>query len=313
MDIKSEYINIVDYRKILVNAKDYYHLVLYNPSLGAITNVNSKDTLKLLAYNSVYDMGIIFSDFMKDFGGRKKCRKAVYDSINEIYGDMEIVGHYDELENCRRHATLGTGYWDVPYILIPRLKKKDREIKYLEIGPGAGVMSLSLEKLMDIDVTWLNIPHEEKLWGEIRGTTMLSLINKYGITIQEGYIETDDFSSLNSCYDVVVLTQVMEHFIYNPVGTLKKIKNFIKEDGYVFVSYPEEIQRNFVEHYSEMPYPEDLSGGQRQRREQINEYHHFREYTTEEAMEIFNEAGLECVNHTWTYPIHHFMLKKKDN
>lgn len=29
-------------------------------------------------------------------------------------------------------------------------------------------------------------------------------------------------------------------------------------------------------------------------------------------MEVFGESGLECVEHVWSAPIHHFVLKKSN-
>lgn len=84
----------------------------------------------------------------------------------------------------------------------------------------------------------------------------------------------------------------------------------LAEDGYIFCSVPEETKHYNVTNYHEMPFPEDVSAEERERRTLINNFGHFHEYTYEEAMEVFEESGLECVFHKWTAPVHHFMLKR---
>ena len=74
---------------------------------------------------------------------------------------------------------------------------------YLEIGPGVGVFSLALKKLLDIDITWLNIPYEEKQWAEWRKKTSRELYGKYDIKIKEAYVELEDFDGE---YDIILLS-----------------------------------------------------------------------------------------------------------
>ena len=112
-------------------------------------------------------------------------------------------------------------------------------------------------------------------------------------------------------YDVIVLAQVMEHFIFNPVNTLKKLARMLKKNGKIFISVPEEVKRYNVISYRDMPNPEDLSESERLRRQMINNFEHFQEYTYQEAADAFEDAGLEVIVHCFNSPIHHFMLERK--
>lgn len=291
-----------DYRELLKNADNYY-FIIYQPDTFWLS-----EEAKLLQHSGIDEFGIVTGGYTKDFFGRRKLKEAFWDSLNEIFKDVTFLD-WEALENLRRASFEGAGYWDVPYSLIYQQYRNKSKISYLEIGPGIGTMSLGLKKLLDIDVTWITIPNEEALWSEWKRKSALSLIkNKYNIHIKEGFIETDKFEGQ---YDIIVMAQVMEHLIFNPVNTFKKLAGLVKEDGFIFVSVPEDIKHYNVESYKDIPYPFELTEEERVRRTKINNFGHFHEYSYEEAMSVFEESNLECVIHVMTTPIHHFMLRKK--
>ena len=296
-----------NFRKLAENQNDYF-FILYGDNFERVVEM-----AKFLQYNGIDEFGIIQQHFTKDFSGNKKLQKAFFDSINEVFLNVSLLNNWDIFQNCSRAALTGAGYWDMPYMFISKLYKNSINTKYLEVGPGIGIMSLSLKKIIDIDETWISIPKEEKLWAEWRKPESIKLIkDKYHIDIIEGYIETDKFdNSLDEQFDIIVLAQVMEHFIFNPVNTLKKLAKMLKKNGRMFISVPEEIKRYNVSSYRDMPYPEDLSENERIRRYRINNFGHFQEYTYQEAVSAFEDAGLECVIHCFNSPIHHFMLERK--
>ena len=57
----------------------------------------------------------------------------------------------------------------------------------------------------------------------------------------------------------------MEHFVFNPVNTFKKLATLLSDNGYIFCSVPEERIHYNVQNYREIPYPEQLSQQERQR------------------------------------------------
>lgn len=294
-------IHICDYRKLLQDAENCYFII----SLKNFAETAS--IIKILQYSGIDEFGIIYEGYTKDFNGKIPLQKAFFESINEVFQPIGFLNNWNELENIRRASLEGAGYWDIPYMCIHKLYKKKPGATYLEIGAGIGILSLSLKKLLDIDVTWVTIPDEESLWGEWRRKSSQEILKKYDIKTIPGFIETDSFTGF---YDIIVLAQVMEHLIFNPVNTFKKLARLVKDDGYIFVSVPYEIIHHNVESYRDMPYPEQLSVEERQRRNAINNYGHFHEYSYQEAIDVFRESGLECIGYKWTLPIHHFMLRK---
>lgn len=308
-DIKSKEMIMKDYRTVLNNADDYFHIIYYDDYF--CWDSRMKDSVKRLQYRGVREMGIVFYGDVNDFAGHKNLQDAVYETIYEIWGESELLNNWKKMENCSRTALSGTTYWGVGYMMIYKLFRKSKDVKLLDVGPGVGTMTLSLKKLMDIDVTWLVYPQvKEDMWLELESEATEQNKKKYNIKTMEGFLELDDFSQMNNQYDVIVFTQVMEHLIYNPVNTINKLKNMLKEDGYLYIAVPGKIKRYHVEHYSEMPYPNELSSKEQEERSMINEMHHFREYSKEEALEVFEEVGLECILYTEG---HHFILQKKES
>lgn len=317
------YQKIRPYRELLKEQEQYYFIIALD------NNYDIDVAMKLIQYAGCDEFGIVYSGYTKDFYGVEELQHAFFETVNEVFEPFDFLHDKSNLENICLASLQGAGYWDVPYRIIYDLYKKvyerldDLDVcisvnnthvnkpKYLEIGPGIGVMSLSLKKLLDIDLTWVVIPDTESRWSELKRDSSKQIMEKYNINIVEGYIETDNFSHIGK-YDVIVLAQVMEHLIFNPVNTFKKLADLMEDGGRIFVSVPEEVFRYNVQNYHEMPWPDELLPEERERRKLINAFGHFHEYSYAEALEVFQESGLECIFHKWTHPIHHFMLRKAD-
>ena len=190
--------------------------------------------------------------------------------------------------------------------------KNQPKKSFLEIGPGVGVCSLTLKKILNLDINWLMIPDEEPQWNAWRNKSSQDIYEKYDIQIKEAFVEMDDF---DGSYDIIFMSQVMEHFIFNPVPVIKKLMSHLNENGVMCISLPDIIYNNpkNVEHYKDIPFYDDLSPREVARRTIINSFTHYHEYSCEEALELFEECGLECIDCHTNLPIHHFILKKKDS
>lgn len=300
-NVHTSYYDAVDYKYILKNADKYYHIIDCSDAF------DGKEAFKLLQYAGIDDFSIVFSGYTKDFSERVKLQNAFFEAINEIFSSTQFLGHWNDGLDCKLYSLNGAGYWDILYMLIYNMYKRKSDVKYLEVGPGYGIMSCSLKKLLSLDITWLIIPAKDDMRDYNKKALSRQLCTKYNIHTVEGYLETDDFAG---CYDIIVMSQVMEHLVCNPVGSFKKLKYLLADDGRIFISVPEETRWPQVESYKEIPYANAISEDEYMRRNIINEYAHFHEYTYEEAIAVFEESGLECVEHVWSMPIHHFVLKK---
>ena len=78
----------------------------------------------------------------------------------------------------------------------------------------------------------------------------------------------------------------------------------------IYIAIPNQHKFYNVKSYREMPTPGQLTEKERSLCVQINNYGHFHEYSKEEAIEVFTEAGLEVIQHRWNNPINFFILRK---
>lgn len=296
----------------LLAEKDKYYFIITIPKRIHIPGV-----MKQLFYAGIDEFGIVYSQWSKDFksSNQKLLQAAFYDSINEVFSQESFFCNYEKLANLCRTALEGAGYWDVLYMSIFKLYKNKKHgkqpIRYLEIGAGTGIMSFSLKKLLgeSIQMDWFDVPAKEKIWQENSTDYFQSLMKKYDISQYLGYIESDNFPVPPKKYDCIVLAQVMEHFIYNPVPTFKRLASLLTRQGHIYVSVPFEQRFYNVRSWKETPAYDEVDDEQRQRRTLINDYGHFHEYSYDQAVEVFEKAGLEVFYYRWNSPIHFFLLR----
>lgn len=107
-------------------------------------------------------------------------------------------------------------------------------------------------------------------------------------------------------FDRIIFTEILEHLRYSPVPTLIKIKNQLRDDGYLYLSTPDAESEwgritTFYNSIDEMP---NLG-----KRDYVNQ--HVYQYTAAELDKIFDEAGLKIVEKKISNPWwgRHFNLK----
>lgn len=299
----------------LLAEKNKYYFIITMPFRQNIVPI-----MKQLFYARIDEFGIVYSEWSKDFASKWKneLSSAVYSSINEVFNPEPLFGSYERVENLRRSALEGLGYWDVLYTAIYKLGRNASQLKYLEIGAGTGIMSFALKKLLGerIQIDWLSLPLEEPEteWQERKNSYWKTLVNAYNVKEFFGSIETDNKLPnplMKRKYDIIVLSQVMEHFILNPIDVFIKCRHLLSEHGKIFVSVPNNIHHHNVRSWKEIPHLSGLDELTIKRRIAINNYFHFHEYTQQEAEEVFDAAGLEVVWHRFNHPINFFILRKK--
>ena len=114
--------------------------------------------------------------------------------------------------------------------------------KVLEIGSGTGYL-LSRIEMFGADVL-----------GVEPGSHCVDSKRKYNVKIINDYFPS---KKINDVFDIIIMTNVLEH-IPNPSGFLKTLHSFLKDDGLLVLSVPDEepyitsgdISTLFHEHYS---------------------------------------------------------------
>ncbi len=187
----------------------------------------------------------------------------------------------------------------------------NRRASILEIGPGLGFMSLVfLQLFSDINIDWINFGSPDSnvrngyaVWDK----GLAKVVEQYPNRVDgvNGYIETNDFI-IKKKYDMIILTEVFEHFALNPVNTMKKIKNALNPGGRVVFSTPDWGHVHIWKDWEEMPSSDEVSLEEYLR---LTKCCHSYQYTKEELLDIFARVGLDVEKYGRTEPgIHNFML-----
>lgn len=110
--------------------------------------------------------------------------------------------------------------------------------------------------------------------------------DKYHISFTEGDIEREALP-VEGQFDVIIMTEVLEHLNFQPVPTLKKIWNILAEGGSFFLSTPDsdyDWGRNYT-YYKKLTDIPSLDPSA----EWIDD--HIWHYNKEELVQVLNEAG----------------------
>jgi 2-polyprenyl-3-methyl-5-hydroxy-6-metoxy-1,4-benzoquinol methylase len=98
-------------------------------------------------------------------------------------------------------------------------------------------------------------------------------------------------------FDIIILTEVFEHFNFNPVPTMVKIRSLLTEDGSLFLGTPNATLWGHMGNYNSwenMPLPNKET--------QIKDAHIY-QYTLSELEDIFKRTGfvIKNMNNTGSY------------
>lgn len=193
------------------------------------------------------------------------------------------------------------------------LKQSGKNV--LEIGPGYGLMSLVLLKeFSDIKLDWIIFGEEKgSVFSEENGEFVngLKKVKRwYGECINEiwGEIERDRFHMPEKRYNLIIMTEVFEHFVLKPLKVLKKIGNALKDDGVLILTTPDWGHVHIYQQWEDMPEDEEVDDI---RYEQLLKCGHVYQYNKEELEDIFTRCGLMVVKYKLSDSgNHNYMLKK---
>jgi len=197
----------------------------------------------------------------------------IYKSQNEILNNNPkeyYIIAYKEAE---------ISYWESLVDMISLEIHSGEKTKCLDIGAAYGTLSVFC-KLLNNDCEITVVDFVKYMSDE--------LIDKYGIEYIIGNFEKEDMFE-NNKFDIVLLTEVLEHFNFNPIHTMKKISNILKEDGSLFLSTPNSAKWGRLseyDSYNNMPNITDNI---------VIRDQHIYQYNYNEIVEILNHCGLEIV------------------
>lgn len=121
-------------------------------------------------------------------------------------------------------------YWiNIPKWIYQEYLNKKEVKDVLDIGCAYGTLALYTQQLFNCNIY---------LTDFMDNYISTVLIDKYKLQFQKNNIEREIFP-WDKKFDIIIFTEVLEHLSLHPLGTLKKIKNLLNEDGILFLSTPD--------------------------------------------------------------------------
>lgn len=169
-------------------------------------------------------------------------------------------------------------------------------VSVLEIGPGYGTMSLAmLQEYPDFTMDWLLFPNEVRIEdGRQDGLRFERELKKIEEKYPDRVRHERTFFELDGIpwkkqYDMIVLTDVFEHFALNPIENLEQLKEHLSRDGMIVLTTPNAGHIHTYESWRDMPFKNGMT---RERYGNLTDAMHAYQYDYAEMEEIINESGL---------------------
>ncbi len=301
----------------LLNSSEYYFIITVNYDIATIR-------LQFMVYN-IQSYSIFLRHMFHDFTDEDNDLQTILmESINMICfknETMESAMPYipstaegkDQLGKIN-FLMYSTGWAHWAYLWEKEIINSYGYQSVMEVGPGHGLMSLVLLKQFEnIRLDWLllGIAQEGKKLEDSDNWFDLGLKKvktEFKDRIQEFYciLERDELPDKK--YELIILTEVFEHFVVNPVNTMRKLADKLALNGRIILTTPNWGHLPIFQTWEEMPDSKDIS---EERYNQLLKCGHVYQYSKEELITIFNRAGLEVERYNLSDSNNHnFMLAK---
>lgn len=268
--------------KSLLETPDKYYFIV------TLTKAAYSNQVRIqLLLNGVKNFAILTQNLTFDFDrcALPELKQAFFESINEIYKDVDFTENHFEDAKYVYINPIKWWYDTLEYVINQPFKNRNDRISLLDVGPGAGLESLLYQKLLGCKLNWINLERQKQVYDVSYNS---DLIQQHGIQVQIGYIEADDFSGE---HDIIIFTDIIEHLAYSPVDTLKKLRNMLKDGGYLVLSTPNRKTTNYYTDWRLFPSAKDNAVDVLR----ITNCGHVYEYSPSELEEIFAESGYDVV------------------
>lgn len=270
----------------------------------------SINTVRLqLERNGILDYSICceLTSFWWDDSG-KNMNELVDKSINILAAHYDVPLKKYEDTYCPlgqiQYSLNSVRFWHpIAEWIIDSLKNDDN---ILDLGPGAGMLSVMIRTAnRNVPISWLNYGYENA-WNNAKMFDYISNGGKNG-KLMSGYLENLE-EQIEGSYSLIIMTEVMEHFVCNPVPTLKKISNALKENGTLYLSTPNWEHYLIYKSWKDMPLFQDM-GSYQKLSEGMGE--HIYQYSKEELFEVIEAAGLVVMRYEESSGINQNLIIKR--
>jgi SAM-dependent methyltransferase len=258
---------VVNTWDLLANKDSYYFII-------PITNDNTRSSImRQLILNGVKQFSFVHNVLLPDFsttGFGERLEKALLQAIDHHVDYWTTDGFW--ISKGFWHFVNGSAWWNRIIEWIEEDVERSADTRMLDIGPGIGLFSSLVKLLKNTRIDWINID--------------ASFITDIAEKVIIANIETDDIE-ITDKYDIIVMTEVIEHFSYNPVPTLKKIGNYLAPNGRFYLSCPQWHRLYSYKSWRDMPLPGTPL--------QLDYHDHIYEFSRDELYEICVEAGFDVI------------------
>jgi 2-polyprenyl-3-methyl-5-hydroxy-6-metoxy-1,4-benzoquinol methylase len=161
--------------------------------------------------------------------------------------------------------------------------------KCLDVGCGYGTLALFCKKLLGCDVYLINRDRVHL------GPKMISQ-NDFKISYTD--VELNDFPFTEK-FDIILLTAVLEHFNFNPLPTLQKVRNVLSDTGRFYLSVP-----NADSHWGKISaYFKSMDDMPMPKKELFIDGTHHYHYKEDELTSLLERAGFKILRKSCSYGI----------
>ncbi len=234
---------------------------------------------------------------------RKIINRLGFDIINikrspnfYFYREKDIVFH-EALQKVRKSIFEETpsseyrqsyhihqiGAWGpVPALIyIDSLKRLGTNPRSLDIGCAFGTM-VAFCRLLGYAPSAIDFVLEETYLGE-------KTKKRYQIDFFEIQIEKDTLPFEKNSFDLITMTEVLEHLQFQPLDTLRKVHDVLKDDGLFLLTTPA-LGPHWENKYYNCPFEEiPIYTGQ----EKDSKDRHWKIYSAEELKRLLAKAGFQ--------------------
>lgn len=163
--------------------------------------------------------------------------------------------------------------------------------RLLEIGSYLGCVSFALKKL-GYSVSALDIPEFYD------SQSLRSTFDRHAVPYCGHNLKQPRLPYESTCFDMVIMCEVIEHLNFNPLPALMEINRILKSGGYLYIGTPNQSRlvnrlraltgrsvHNPIDHYfAQLGHNGNMIVGL-----------HWREYTLQEMIELLEKMGFEIV------------------
>ena len=164
-------------------------------------------------------------------------------------------------------------------------------IKIADIGSYPGTLAFILRKIYASDQLKISIYDHPNIINNNLSYLNFCKNNQ----ISQHSLDLKNFENLNDSYDILIMSEVLEHLPTNPYHVLKKISSRLSEEGFLFLTVPnnaklknriklffgQSVFENINSYFVDEDHPNNLYG------------YHWREYTVIELSSILQKCDLK--------------------